>query len=168
MLDREDVTRVVGKEINIIGVYYCRQLPSANRLSSGCGLVLRLDIQDLRERLQFCSSIMGLDRGNETTTQLLTLLNVSATKASKRKWASDDARPKEKLNKRRVILLDEPTVNIVPIEDDITAEELEGEESHSKADPSRKDGKEDEDMDEDILQSESRMIHVDMSNEGTQ
>ena len=27
---------------------------------------------------------------------------------------------------------------------------------------------EDEDMDEDILQSESRMIHVDMSNEGTQ
>ena len=52
---------------------------------------------------------MGLDRGNETTTQLLTLLNVSATKAGKRKWITDDSRPKEKLNKRRVILVDEPT-----------------------------------------------------------
>ena len=56
--------------------------------------------------------IMGLDRGNETTTQLLTLLNVSATKAGKRKWESDEPRPKEKLNKRRVVLFEEPTTTI--------------------------------------------------------
>ncbi|KAJ3544901.1 hypothetical protein NM688_g5691 [Phlebia brevispora] len=61
---------------------------------------------------------MGLDRGNETTTQLLTLLNVSATKAGKRKWVEDHSRPKEKLNKRRVVLLDEPTVNIVPADEE--------------------------------------------------
>ena len=51
---------------------------------------------------------MGMDRGNETTTQLLTLLNISATKAGKRKWLVDESRPKEKLNKRRVVLLAEP------------------------------------------------------------
>lgn len=47
-----------------------------------------------------CESI---DRGNETTTQLLTLLNVSATKAGKRKWILDDTKPSEKLNKRRSV-----------------------------------------------------------------
>ena len=105
---------------------------------------------------------MGLDRGNETTTQLLTLLNVSATKASKRKWVSDDAKPKEKLNKRRVILLDEPTVNIVPTQDDATADEPEGAELHPSAESSRKDGRadEDEDEDEDVPQSESRLIYT--------
>jgi len=36
---------------------------------------------------------------NNTTTRLLTLLNVSATKAGKRKWA--DYVPAEKLNKRK-------------------------------------------------------------------
>lgn len=44
---------------------------------------------------------MAIDRGNGTTTQLLTLLNVSATKAGKRKWLLDDIQPKQKLNKRR-------------------------------------------------------------------
>lgn len=67
---------------------------------------------------------MGLDRGNETTTQLLTLLNVSATKFGKRKWSSDDSRPKEKLNKRRVVFLDEPTaVAIVERTQDLEVEE---------------------------------------------
>ena len=54
---------------------------------------------------------MAIDRGNETTTQLLTLLNVSATKAGKRKWILDDARPAEKLNKRRNVQLEEENSN---------------------------------------------------------
>jgi U3 small nucleolar RNA-associated protein 25 len=45
---------------------------------------------------------MAIDSGSETTTQLLTLLNVSATKAGKRKWIlDDDLRPAQKLNKRQ-------------------------------------------------------------------
>lgn len=54
---------------------------------------------------------MAIDRGNETTTQLLTLLNVSATKAGKRKWILDDTRPSEKLNKRRNVQFGEVQVN---------------------------------------------------------
>lgn len=54
---------------------------------------------------------MAIDRGNETTTQLLTLLNVSATKAGKRKWILDDARPAEKLNKRRNVQFGDVSVN---------------------------------------------------------
>ena len=53
------------------------------------------------------SFVMAIDRGNETTTQLLTLLNVSATKAGKRKWILDDSRPSEKLNKRRSVQFEE-------------------------------------------------------------
>jgi U3 small nucleolar RNA-associated protein 25 len=44
--------------------------------------------------LLFCFSM------NDTTTRLLTLLNVSATKAGKRKWTAADEFPSEKLNKR--------------------------------------------------------------------
>lgn len=54
---------------------------------------------------------MAIDRGNETTTQLLTLLNVSATKAGKRKWILDDTKPVEKLNKRRNVQFGEVQVN---------------------------------------------------------
>lgn len=54
---------------------------------------------------------MAIDRGNETTTQLLTLLNVSATKAGKRKWILDDARPSEKLNKRRNVQFGDASEN---------------------------------------------------------
>ncbi|EKM57622.1 uncharacterized protein PHACADRAFT_115880 [Phanerochaete carnosa HHB-10118-sp] len=54
---------------------------------------------------------MAIDRGNGTTTQLLTLINVSATKARKRKWILDDARPSEKLNKRRNVHFGEVQVN---------------------------------------------------------
>lgn len=88
---------------------------------------------------------MGLDRGNETTTQLLTLLNVSATKASKRKWVSDDSRPKEKLNKRRVVLFDESTVNITPTDNDATVEDarvVEKEPEDKAADATKEEGKE--------------------------
>ncbi|KAJ6498953.1 digestive organ expansion factor [Mycena sanguinolenta] len=38
---------------------------------------------------------------DDTTTRLLTLLNVSATKAGKRKWTAVDGLPSEKLNKRK-------------------------------------------------------------------
>lgn len=54
---------------------------------------------------------MAIDRGNETTTQLLTLLNVSATKSGKRKWILDDARPSEKLNKRRNVQFGDASEN---------------------------------------------------------
>ena len=57
------------------------------------------------------SNAMAIDRGNETTTQLLTLLNVSATKAGKRKWILDDAKPAEKLNKRRNVQFGDVQVN---------------------------------------------------------
>lgn len=50
---------------------------------------------------------MAIDRGNGTTTQLLTLLNVSATKAGKRKWLLDDLKPTQKLNKRRTVQFEE-------------------------------------------------------------
>ena len=86
---------------------------------------------------------MGLDRGNETTTQLLTLLNVSATKAGKRKWITDDSRPKEKLNKRRVILVDEPTaVTIVERADEEEqedAKDAEGPTAQAVAEPVREE-----------------------------
>ena len=50
---------------------------------------------------------MAIDRENGTTTQLLTLLNVSATKAGKRKWILDDVQPTQKLNKRRTVQFSE-------------------------------------------------------------
>lgn len=88
---------------------------------------------------------MGIDRGNETTTQLLTLLNVSATKAGKRKWESDDTRPKEKLNKRRVVLLDEPTVTIVDTDEAISTKE-EGGSKKDNVEESHEDEKDDEEQ----------------------
>jgi U3 small nucleolar RNA-associated protein 25 len=49
---------------------------------------------------QTCAENMA--NNNTTTTRLLTLLNVSATKAGKRKWAAyDDYSPVQKLNKRK-------------------------------------------------------------------
>lgn len=48
---------------------------------------------------------MAIDRGSETTTKLLTLLNVSATKAGKRPWIEEPTKPGEKLNKRRARIL---------------------------------------------------------------
>lgn len=44
----------------------------------------------------------SIDDSNSTTTRLLTLLNVSATKAGKRQWNyAEDSAPAEKLNKRK-------------------------------------------------------------------
>ena len=95
---------------------------------------------------------MGLDRGNETTTQLLTLLNVSATKSGKRKWESDEPRPKEKLNKRRVVLLEEPTATIAAEPSELV--ESDTKEAQKTAEPSHvsstaEDAQEDEDENED-------------------
>jgi U3 small nucleolar RNA-associated protein 25 len=45
-----------------------------------------------------------MDEANSTTTGLLTLLNVSAVKAGKRKRAFDDSVPVKKLNKRKSVL----------------------------------------------------------------
>jgi U3 small nucleolar RNA-associated protein 25 len=45
-----------------------------------------------------------MDDGNSTTTRLLTLLNISATKAGKRKRTyEDEFVPSQKLNKRKSI-----------------------------------------------------------------
>ena len=47
---------------------------------------------------------MAIDNSNSTTTRLLTLLNVSATKAGKRKRAYyEETKPTEKLNKKRAV-----------------------------------------------------------------
>lgn len=48
-----------------------------------------------------------MDEFNSVTTQLLTLLNVSATKSSKRKWIYEDTTPVPKLNKRKSVRLSE-------------------------------------------------------------
>ncbi|KAI0745922.1 digestive organ expansion factor [Earliella scabrosa] len=53
---------------------------------------------------------MAIDDSSSTTTRLLTLLNVSATKAGKRKRTYEESKPVEKLNKKR-------TVQIAPPED---------------------------------------------------
>lgn len=45
--------------------------------------------------------LSAMNDADITTTRLLTLLNVSATKAGKRKWTSVDDFPAEKLNKRK-------------------------------------------------------------------
>ena len=46
---------------------------------------------------------MAIADSSSATTRLLTLLNVSATKAGKRKRAYEDSKPVEKLNKRRAV-----------------------------------------------------------------
>ncbi|KAI5123895.1 hypothetical protein M0805_005711 [Coniferiporia weirii] len=51
-----------------------------------------------------------MDDDNLTTTKLLTLLNVSATKAGKRKRLYDDSIPSVKLNKRKSVRLSDDTI----------------------------------------------------------
>lgn len=46
---------------------------------------------------------------NETTSKLLTLLNVSATRPGKRKWIFDDHTPSSRLNKRKTVRYAEDT-----------------------------------------------------------
>ncbi|KAL6300475.1 digestive organ expansion factor [Sparassis latifolia] len=46
---------------------------------------------------------MAIDNGNPVTTRLLTLLNVSATKAGKRNRTFEETQPTERLNKRRAV-----------------------------------------------------------------
>lgn len=63
---------------------------------------------------------MAIDKGSETTTKLLTLLNVSATKAGKRKWSSEPSRPAEKLNKRKAVGFSGATTEEDSNKDDIS------------------------------------------------
>ncbi|TBU33717.1 digestive organ expansion factor [Dichomitus squalens] len=51
---------------------------------------------------------MAIDESSSTTTRLLTLLNVSATKAGKRKRAYEESKSAEKLNKKRVVHITTP------------------------------------------------------------
>lgn len=53
---------------------------------------------------------MAIDDANSPTTRLLTLLNVSATKAGRRLQSYEESsEPREKLNKRRSVRVDTPT-----------------------------------------------------------
>lgn len=51
------------------------------------------------------SAFMAIDDSSSTTTRLLTLLNVSATKAGKRKRTYEESKPVEKLNKKRAVVV---------------------------------------------------------------
>ncbi|KAH9858485.1 digestive organ expansion factor [Lenzites betulinus] len=51
---------------------------------------------------------MAVDDPNATTTRLLTLLNVSATKTGKRKRNLEEHKPSEKLNKKRAVQIAAP------------------------------------------------------------
>ena len=51
---------------------------------------------------------MAIDESSSATTRLLTLLNVSATKASKRKRTFEESKPVEKLNKKRTVQIATP------------------------------------------------------------
>ncbi|KAJ7680675.1 digestive organ expansion factor [Mycena polygramma] len=65
-----------------------------------------------------------MNDADSTTTRLLTLLNVSATKAGKRKWTAVDNVPSEKLNKRKtarfVVASDSEEPDAVPAVTEIT------------------------------------------------
>ncbi|KAF8893541.1 hypothetical protein BD779DRAFT_1661040 [Infundibulicybe gibba] len=50
-----------------------------------------------------------MDDDNSTTTRLLTLLNVSATKSGKRKWITEEHPQSEKLNKRKSVKIQDET-----------------------------------------------------------
>ena len=52
------------------------------------------------------------DNSQSVTTRLLTLLNVSATKAGKRKWSDTEQYiPAQKLNKRKIVNIAGPALN---------------------------------------------------------
>lgn len=62
--------------------------------------------------------------GNSTTTKLLTLLNVSATRLGKRKWDGvDEFKPGEKINKRKSVRIDVEPTDLTVVETDIVMEE---------------------------------------------
>jgi U3 small nucleolar RNA-associated protein 25 len=70
---------------------------------------------------------------NSPTTKLLTLLNISAAKSLKRKLVDQPASPSEKLNKRRVRVLDSASPNSV-IDANAVAEIAKPEEKAGKDD----------------------------------
>ena len=95
---------------------------------------------------------MAIDRENGTTTQLLTLLNVSATKLGKRKWILDDIQPTQRLNRRRTVKFSAAVDDSEHQGGDTRHEEKE-DAAMDKTDEVEEDKSEDLDVDEDITQS---------------
>ncbi|KAI0358530.1 digestive organ expansion factor [Trametes cingulata] len=79
---------------------------------------------------------MAVDDPNATTTRLLTLLNVSATKAGKRKRTFEEAMPAEKLNKKRAVQIAAPEDG----HDESSPERAEKEESATQAQTEEEEG----------------------------
>lgn len=77
---------------------------------------------------------MELDDWNSPTTKLLTLLNVSALKSSKRKFIDQQDSSSQKLNKRRVLDLDHSSPNAA-VQENADAEITEPEVEAGKDDP---------------------------------
>jgi U3 small nucleolar RNA-associated protein 25 len=76
-----------------------------------------------------------MDDGNSVTTRLLTLLNVSAVKASKRKRTCNEfSLPTEKLNKRRPVLTT-VVVNTPNLDSGDTMQVVEKESANDENDP---------------------------------
>ncbi len=86
---------------------------------------------------------MAIDKGSEVTTKLLTLLNVSATKAGKRKWSAEVTRASEKLNKRRAVGSTEPATESEGVKGDMQEGRKDGEDIGMKESP---DDAEDEEL----------------------
>ncbi|PIL35937.1 hypothetical protein GSI_01597 [Ganoderma sinense ZZ0214-1] len=68
---------------------------------------------------------MAIDESSSVTTRLLTLLNVSATKASKRKRTFEESKPVEKLNKKRVVQIAAPEDSTGSASESTSSEEKE-------------------------------------------
>lgn len=94
---------------------------------------------------------MAIDRGGETTVQLLTLLNVSATKSHKRKWVDEDLNPRPKLNKRRSSQVDDPSSNTAGAPKmPLTGSNIEASSAETVMDK-------EEDVDEELLEDEDTL-----------
>lgn len=86
---------------------------------------------------------MAVDDKNATTTRLLTLLNVSATKSLKRKLASEEPQRAEKLNKRR-------NVQSLPMDEERTAGQASLSDSEQDAQGEGVNGEKENEVDETI------------------
>ena len=93
-----------------------------------------------------------MDDGNSTTTKLLTLLNVSATKLGKHKWdVHEEVKRPEKLNKRKTVKV---TVEGEQSETDSQDVEMHGvDDSNATRDVSHDDEK-------DGVEGESQNLHL--------
>ncbi|CAK5281318.1 unnamed protein product [Mycena citricolor] len=81
-----------------------------------------------------------MDAANATTTKLLTLLNVSAIKAGKRKWEEVVDVPAEKLNKRKSARFVEDVEPTLPTVADIVVDETEDGEEAKDGEDDKEEG----------------------------